>query len=152
MKITRAQIIKAIKTEPLEGGQWINRTYDADGYISQLYWDRPADVQECKVCAVGAVLRSCVPGITPNRIIDFGSGLYYSDGGIGASATDIRQARDEVRDELALNNPNYILMLSRMFESYWRHYQDDRRQLGYTRKALVKFVQNNFPKSITVTL
>lgn len=53
MKITKQQVLKALETEPLKRGQWVDRAYL--NYIG-----------DCNVCAVGAVLRQA--GLTNREI------------------------------------------------------------------------------------
>lgn len=132
MNITRKEILRAIRKEPLKAGEWIhNREVvktDAEG---TKYLDSVLD-KKCKVCAVGAVLRA--KGIDPDQMNDVAWSLLGRD-------NDVAEGGDEKE---ALKDKNYLLALSIKFEKL-----ADRLGAGKrTREKLVEFVKENFPKNI----
>lgn len=128
MRITRKEIIRVIRTERLKGGQWIQE--DLTNENDELYHSG------CKVCAVGAVLRS--KGVD-NSDIDFRARTLM-DSAFGCSESgDV---------EYALERKAYLNALSIKFETLAARLGAGKR----TREQLIKFVKANFPKQFNVNI
>lgn len=122
MIITRREILKAIRTEKLKEGGFIHLNKDELGYDDT-----------CKVCAVGAVLRSAGVGngsinIIAQLLLEAG---YYSDEG------------DEHTE---LEAKRYLNALSVKFEKLASVYGAGKR----TKDKLAIFIKKYFPKTINV--
>jgi hypothetical protein len=139
LKIKRAQVIKALRQEPLAKGKWI----EIDDTAYDLF-ETPSIVQakkiKCRVCAVGAVLRHNTE-LSAMEISRFG--VQISD---VATVSNYANKYD-IEDLLA--EKNYLGALSAYFEStiplkgsYGRKH----------RERLVRFVKGNFPALIEVRL
>lgn len=97
--ITKAQIIKALETEPLVAEKWVqNNNLNFKG--------------SCGVCAVGAVLRSACK-LKNNEIED---GAHSSIGEYGILTMRVNRATAN-NVSFHINNGEYMLALSEMFES-----------------------------------
>lgn len=130
--ITRRQVIKALRTEPLQSGEWCD---GPTGYTV------PAKNLDCTVCAVGAVLRQ-VTDMRVEEIYDFGAQLNNRT---DATISDSANQKDI---SLFLADGNYLAALSAYFESTI----PDKAPYGKRhRERLVKFVKKNFPTNIPVT-
>ena len=140
LKIKKAQVIKALRTEPLEKGNWIDispKDYEQFERSPLLV----ASAFDCKVCAVGAVLRST--GLTPMEILRVGGNLSLSYG-----YNVFRDARHGDIDNLLIKG-NYLGALSCYFESTIPL----RGSYGLKhRERLVQFVEKNFPGYIEVSV
>lgn len=134
--ISKRDIIKALQTEPLFPGSWIEtgRTTDPN----------------CQVCAVGAVLRSAakVPGYL---ISDLGNGILWHSYDVAPDTESYTVARRKaVR---YCKQKAYLAGLSLFFESLWESYP---RELYYdekiksVRKTLIRFVMTHFPNRISM--
>lgn len=131
MKIKRAEILRAIRNEPLSNGHWIKpEGYDEFGYeAGEKYNDK------CAVCAVGAVLRT--KGVPNNKIAERASDFFCAE------------TVDNTGDEMiALEEKNYLLALSVKFEKLAERLGAGKR----TRDQLALFVKKNFPKEIRVKI
>lgn len=126
MKVTRKQILQAIRTEPLKAGNWIHSKGDTDPYLNIVD-------KTCKVCAVGAVLRTA--GVPDIQIRSYGFGINNSDRAISHKGDE----------KLELEYKNYLAALSIKFEKLARKLGAGKR----TRDQLANFVKKNFPKTIT---
>lgn len=122
MLIKRREILKAIRTERLKAGSFIQHSYGE-------YTDK------CKVCAVGAVLRQ--KGIDNN---DIDTVAYW--------ATGDGDVTEHGNFKMALAEKNYLSALSIKFEQLALKYGCGVR----TRNKLCNFVKKNFPKQIKVNL
>lgn len=137
MKITRKQVLMAVRYEPLTAGNWIRES-------------------SCQVCAVGATLRRC--GIDDAEINNLGYKVYYAsedsidDGQFGETAMDKKYIRKH------LKNKYYLAALS----CYWegvvapkygvdpdfasQHFQ---KVTPEAREELASWVEKNIPVSFT---
>jgi hypothetical protein len=133
MRITRSEVLKAIRTEPLRGGQWIFPKQDRHG---QQVFDKT-----CKVCAVGGLLRT--KGIPDDEIsVTLNDYMFYSDGVKNGAV-------DECGDEkFALESKDYLTALSIKFEKLANKHGSG----VHTRKKLAEFVKANFPKQFNVKI
>lgn len=137
--VTKKQILKAIKSEPLRGGSWV-RSFGRD-------------YADCEVCAVGAVLRNTFRKKTVKRLVEdliIGAVIcnqIFSIDDYWPGAT--RQLKRE---------KNYMGLLSVKFEYLWANHVtghcDDNGDWVYVgvdtvRKKLSKFVQEHFPNKVT---
>lgn len=133
MKITRAEILKAIRVEPLKPGSWVHPIEKVinkeTGETKEIY------SKKCEVCAVGAVLRQ--KGVASRNIGKRAGGFLAWE----AVSTD----GDEKE---ALKEENYLLALSVKFEKLAERFGTGKR----TRNKLAEFVKKNFPKVIRADL
>lgn len=125
---TKAQIIKALKTEPV-----LKR-----GAFFEPRIDLIRDNERCAVCAVGAVLRALSfekfakkysndHGLPPSRLLhDMGSGLCDAN----YTSSD---------PEFLVEEKNYFGALSSYFE------------MGATRRRCIAFVKKHFPAKIRIS-
>jgi len=124
MQVTKAQIIKALKTENI-----------SIGYGWTEHEDLP-EVGNCHVCSVGAVLRSCkLPNNTISELCndpDFITCPYSCDD-------------DAIAIDEALERGDYFSALSMCFEGDPVE-QDAKKAL----KRAIKLVQDHFPAKITI--
>jgi hypothetical protein len=130
MKLTKEQIITALRNEPLSAGRFIR----ADG--------KP--LSSCAVCAVGAVMRDVL-----NRNItdedDFNDICYI--------VTKDRFIDDDVSQLLA--EENYLGALSNYFEKITDDENDRFLKKEVTpeiRQDVINFVENNFPNEFEVDM
>jgi hypothetical protein len=123
MKITRKQVLEAIRTEKLKPDHFVHGEYDSANSVTVF---SPG----CKVCAVGAVLRQA--GVS-NEDMDYraysliGGGNYCSG--------------DDEYVELA--NKNYLAALSIKFENLAKKNGGAGPK---TKASLRNFVRRHFPK------
>ena len=129
MRITRKEILKAIRTEKLKGGAFIEERYVYDTFGE---YDYVVD-NKYKVCAVGAILRQ--KGISDDKIQDT---AYI--------ATFLSDVGDNGDLEGALEVKDYMGALSIKFERLYRSYGGGKR----TKEKLAQFVKANFPKEIRI--
>lgn len=150
VEITKEQVIKALKTEPLKAGNWI--TLGRSGPDGE--WIEYDD-SSCPVCAVGAVLRNTLDE-KKYRITD--AAWYIFDGGQGGDPT-LRVHSDNESDLLASLNGPHIVRLSQYFEGLWslarkrgRNWDLSRHQIYRIRKKMIAFVESTFPKSFKLDI
>lgn len=122
MKITRENIVRAIREEPLKSGKFF-------GDISHL--------KTCQVCAVGAVIRREIPdyvpdNANPHNICKLLDGSY--------NAAYLKQA---------LKTDNYLSQLSCLFEDACDVLEED-IDMDLVRDHLVAYVETFFPETITI--
>lgn len=148
MKIKRSQIIKALKTEPLQSNYWIQVDY---GYYQEDHpemmniHNKIAKQLKCVVCAVGAVLRGCTKK-TVDQIENYGFRLSRHDlEGLQTTIEWENISKSQIR-ELVMDK-KYMAALSGYFEStipktgaYGKRH----------RERLVRFVKKNFPAEIKI--
>lgn len=131
MIITRRDILKAIRTEKLKNQNWI--TLPVLGVDDYGYKITGKPSSTCKVCAVGAVLRTV--GI-PNNRISITAGQIVSNGNFNSG-----------EDELAeLREGRYMNALSVRFENLAKKYGCGKK----TKEILIRFVKRHFPKTIEI--
>lgn len=132
MKITKEQVLTAIKTEPLKAGSFLR----ADG--------KP--INECEVCAVGAVMRNVL-----NNKIEDEDDFHKLCG---------RVTREQFIDndvDVLLKNENYLGALSNYFEEMidcktWVPGDINLIATQDDIKELVTFVEENFPEEFEVNV
>lgn len=128
MRIKRSEILKAIRTEKLKAGSFIHGKDVVDEFGYESY----VTDKNCKVCAVGAVLR--YKGIDSEDIDNFAgdvTGFY-----VGIEGDEFQELEDK----------NYLTALSVKFEKLAKKFGAGKR----TRTKLVAFVKRHFPKTIAV--
>lgn len=120
--ISKRKVIVALMSEPLGRGCFFE--------------DRSND--NCKVCAVGAVLRAC--GVPQNNPVSGDSATKYKNAG---------SMRFHIKDQLA--EGNYLGALSIYHESESFDYESaTNKKIGLKhRMKLANFVLKNFPSKIT---
>jgi hypothetical protein len=142
VRITKAQAVEAIRTETLlTHGDWIS-------YLSD-----DQKLATCRVCAVGAVLRSLLrPDVQPpvlNRL------AKYNTFGELSVPNRCTIALSEEATHGLLSRGKVWNALSTLFEGYWRLYNSqcvlppDEREFGNRdaiRERVVTFVETHFPE------
>jgi len=148
--LTKKQVIRALKTERLTGGAWV----DMYGALTR---EEIVNKDNCSVCAVGAVLRHAFEGrITGIEIDAIGSKL----GGLGRTA-DLGYASDVIyiiAGQSVKRHP--LLGLSQLFETlYFSKYQlygvlgkGRGPKMRALKKGLVTFVKKHFPEKFSITI
>lgn len=134
MRITRREILKAIRTENLKGGTWIGARVNKDG-------DTVSD-EKCTVCAVGGVLRA--KGIACDLIDDVACDITRGFYGVAPTTDDDGEEENSEFD--ALKQKAYMNALSIRFERLYDKYGSGKK----TREKLCRFVKRHFPKTIRV--
>lgn len=136
VKLTRAEIILAIKTEPLSPGTWINGE---------------PDEKDCQVCAVGGVLRRRYGDVMDEDELN---SLANDLTNYGAAAPDDDEDKQDVLSRL-LGRDSYLNALSYKFE--WLcddagiEEEDIIRKNNRVRADLVAWVRKNLPKEFTAS-
>jgi hypothetical protein len=148
VKVSKNQVIEAIKTESLRPGTWIDTRWNSDSE------------KVCHVCAVGAVFRSCLSEDVNdfeviNEFIDgkMRAGVsYLSPYGVKykSKADCLRIAKYEISI-----NKNHLKILSHLFESLCMMTGKtvdniSRHQIYRIKQTLIQFIEENFPKYIEV--
>ena len=123
--ITKKQIIEALQTEPiLKRGFW----FEPDFYGHKI---------KCSVCAVGCILRAMSFETWARE-----NGYLLNE--LGSVVTKHVNCGDiglwKRRKSEYLETNNYLAALSVHFES------------GYGRKQCIKFVEQNFPDRLSITV
>lgn len=143
-KVTKRQIIKALKTEPLLPGSFVHDEHDYDDGNNSRFKNNI----KCPVCAVGAILDCSIGNKVEGpkeldeigHIITMKSGFWSTFG----TKTAISAAKDMV-DE------NPLSALSCLFESLMEN-SDMQTKKGFAnakaRNILVNFVRKNFPSKL----
>lgn len=125
--ITHERIIKALRTEPLKSGHWVENP-DLE------------EVGNCGVCAVGAVLRSC--RFTNNKI-----------NAVGDILLDYIEYRGSMQDSIenALASQQWMVALSNAFEFFdrYRDLSKDNDRRSVVNKTIT-FVKRNLPKRFKI--
>lgn len=127
MKISKEEMVKAVMTEPLGWGEFV-------------------DDNNCAVCAVGAVLRRA--GVPPESI-DYVARDMVEDEDFGADGVDDRWTTEEVRlfaEEIAERNP--LAGLSYLHEGL-PICSDEFDRDGH-RVQLACFIEANMPAEIEI--
>ena len=129
MRVTRREILKAIRTEKLQGGAFIQTRSDYPYIVDDT----------CKVCAIGAVLRQ--KGIPSESIENMAYAITSDDFAIGPD--DCFASTNEFE---AIKAKAYMNALSLRFEKLAKKSGTNKK----TREALCRFVKRYFPKSIYI--
>lgn len=133
MRIKRSEILRAIRQEPLQYGNWIHDKNGEQNPFEQKEYDKT-----CKVCAVGAVLRQ--KGVKDEEINKRANEFLMCS---------FMPAPNEDGDEIeALKEKHYLSALSIKFEKLARRLGHGKR----TRTRLAEFVKANFPKQFNVKI
>lgn len=132
IKLTKAQVLKALATEPLKATAWV----ETKGKSKKV----------CNVCAVGAVFHKA--GLGPKAIDQCAQDLYLS-GSDTATESDLDKAIDEGK---------YLSALSMKFETLARKLADvlgltdtadlTKEQTKLLKPVLIKWVKDNFPTQL----
>lgn len=137
IEVTKGQIIKAIKEEPmLRRGTWVSP-------VSQL---SPVSDPTCSVCAVGAVLRAHLGQRQKAwRILDAAGA---ATAGAVSCMGDYTYARQE------LEQGRYMAALSCVFEEAEREaqYNNDIEAGEAGRAAAITFVREHFPRRVRINI
>ncbi len=169
IRITKAEVLKAIKEEPLlSPGWWFShRTVGAYDPSPVLEGMTAGDTTNCKVCAVGAVfrrtLRDNLPALDANDILKSNlRGIHISADGANGKLQMQERARRELR------HGHHWNALSVMFEGLCDLYDvksapvymdspDDTADraalfasLTKVREELAQFVTETFPDDLTM--
>lgn len=132
MKITKREVLKAIRTEPLKPGFWM--------HADKRYF------KNCSVCAVGAVLRNRieVKSVYPTMLVDVFNRKVCNIMDSESSNYTVSLGVGELDN--ILNQGLYLTALSNKFEALAEKYKTMRT----VRKHLEIFVKKNFPKEFEV--
>lgn len=173
LKLTRQQVIKAIKTEPLKSGAYFHeeylssQIYDGNQWIENPEKGKFKNNTGCPVCAVGAILdtslgkkRSAtdldeigrfmvgnptVETLTSNED-HFGTEEFISNGNYVNVKTLIKVAERRVKERP-------LSSLSSLFEGLMDR-EEMQTNLGYAnyraRRILVNFIKKNFPTKLVI--
>lgn len=145
--ITKAQVLHALRTEPLAAGEWFHP-------------EKRNRRGDCAVCAVGAIVRSCLN--TP--VVASYTGFDPNFGGLAFALVGYNSEPSKGSYRKPLREKNYFLALSRLFELRARQraralgkqiYDLTQTDIRPVRSELVQFVRAEFPESLpspTVTL
>lgn len=143
MEITKQQVIKAIKTEPL----------GAQGYYAQTSLNEKSlakrMTKKCVFCAVGAVIKSV--GVKPaSRIDDVGQNntrcpTRFTNGDDQPTRDDTG-AKAEAERLVSLGGEYAWDALSSLYE----HQMSQGYSVADVRKTLVAFVKKTFPKKVNL--
>lgn len=147
--VTKAQVIKAMKTEPLAAGSYFHYNHLApiDGsFLEKKYSNNLG----CPVCAVGAIIDTKAKDYNLDRNRSERICLNI----IASSTLDLM--REEKEAEVIANllkEEKYLSALSVLFES-----RSEKKsyctKLGFAnykmRKVLIDFVRKNFPSTIEI--
>jgi hypothetical protein len=123
MKITRKQVLEAIRTEKLHAGAFLRPRYEGV--------DRYMEDSRCEVCAVGAVLRHV--GIPNSEINDRASNLLTVEAGWTSDSDEFEELEDG----------NFLAALSIKFEKLVKKNGGAEPK---TKTSLYYFVRRHFPK------
>jgi hypothetical protein len=150
-QVTKRQIIKAIKTQPLKPGRWVH---------SSLYNLKFKNNVKCPVCAVGAILDMSVGAIF-NRLdliclaldlmtyTHLDNSNFYDGSHFNPRKQDhlIRKAKER------LIEGTYLSALSGLYEGLSR-IPGMKIKKGFSnaklRGILIDFVRKNFPDKLTI--
>ena len=140
-KVNRNQVIKALQVEKLTPGAFFDAKNDSAA--------AKADIANCKVCAVGSVIRTCMSKkelakFDTDTLCMIGEEVTQNDYIINED--DYEQGL-QYRVHKALGEENYLGALSIKFEAMMK----DRKLITpFVRNELIRFVKGNFPTSFTV--
>ena len=149
VKVSKEQVIEAIKTESLRPGTWFDVNFNEVKQKDEV----------CHVCAVGAVFRSCLSKKNEEEdsyeMCDFNSSEVEREksnldpsGNCWYSSTEecLLTAKKELK-----KNTAYLKTLSHVFESLcMMRDAHSRHQIYRIKKILIEFIEENFPKHIKV--
>jgi len=139
--ITRNQIIKALATEPLKAGNWIQCKADLN----------------CKVCAVGAIVRSRLTSAQEKKL-NIEEYNFYKE-------SLLKDKFSDICEKLIASNYNFFLSLSdkisylienedymSALSSYFENNYYGRSITDVDRERIIGFVAQNFPAKLDVDL
>lgn len=158
IKISRDQVLKAIRTEPIShAGFWYAS--------SKINPDSPTITanRDCPVCAVGGVLRTVLAPWQGMGVLVTASTFACATGDAAPGRfTTYAQAKKEAAD--MAHDGQYMAALSYLFEAFARRsadyaeseYDDFIRlspaETGAARRVLRRFVEANFPEELTIDI
>lgn len=131
MIVTRRDILKAIRNEKLKNQNWITLPVLGTDQLGYKITGEPSST--CKVCAVGAVLRTV--GI-PNDRISITADQIVSNGNCTSGGDELAELREG----------RYMNALSVRFENLAKKYGCGKK----TKEILIRFVKRHFPKTIEI--
>lgn len=156
MKITatKAQVIKAMKKEPLFAGSWV----DSDAPM------RTKNKIGCAVCAVGGVLEMCMKRpdamdidsiashvVRDGRAFTSKRSVYDSHGNVDYVRYSLKELKNLAAQYIADGEP--LTALSSLFEALAddeKYVNQDGTANRKMREILVNFVKSNFPKKVII--
>lgn len=161
-QVTRRQVIKAMKTEPLVGGSWFN--YDTDLNGNPIKVKGVKNNVKCEVCAVGGLLstaigKKCELDIldeVPERVVREAraEAVYDEDFNRIEAPSKRASVKDVVKfAELAAKKIGPLSALSTLFEKLYSKRsmrRKNRRANAKLRKVLIGFVKKNFPTKLKI--
>lgn len=132
--MTKAQVVEALRKEPL-------RRLRASAFFD-VTRNESEPIDGCTRCAVGAVLAYAIDERTPTSVA----------GNLGWRNTSGSPLGGASSKATALREGNYLGALSMHFESLVDDMHGTKRVTGKVRESCVRFVQRNFPATITVDI
>ncbi len=139
--VTKAQIIDAVKNEPLLSSGFFFATH---GPVSE------SDLQSCKVCAVGSVLRRTIGLSELHDQVNDWDGITN----LGAAVTANRYASHDDLTQ-AVDSKNWMGALSIKFEQLCEENYDhveSEDNMHLVREELSNYVDTTFPNEVTFKL
>lgn len=155
IKITKAEVIKAIKTEPLKQGQFVSSNFDEDKYskeeMKQFKAQIDVETRVCPVCVVGATLRQAVlkNGLDKKRKKDVGA--IIEDIVDYNVKRDLATRKDEAYNAYLAGETSYLTYLSGYYEGLNYHPKTG-ESLTYAQKRnlMLQFVKTTCPEVIKI--
>lgn len=149
VRVTKARIIKALRTEPLCPGSWISSAYKTI-----------AGKKGCTVCAVGAVLRNTLSKKTTTDELWDVANMAVSDGEFTPieSFQTYRKAKKRAVEELKSRPNAEMAALSLYFESLCMIEDDDATflirpsKMKKIRALCIEFVQQHFREHVLIEI
>lgn len=139
IEVSKKDIIKALETEPkLFSGAWALTKRRSDAGLARI---KVAD--DCRVCAVGAVMRSVLAPTQPAKAI-VRAALAATDGAQALTYADYAKV------ELRAGRPMAALSCVFEFAELRRGWFDKEGEAG--RAAATAFVKEHFPKRIRIDI
>ncbi len=157
-RLTKAQVLKAIRDEVnLGSGKWMQTQL----LPSEANRDRQiAEVQECKVCAIGAILRDILPPDTPLSRFDQTASQLAPGVNPTYSCPTLWQVQNRMDAEQPYIRQGQVWSsLARVFENLWSYHHrpdvttdaDDVKR-ERVRADLLKYVEEAFPEDVQLSV
>lgn len=145
VRITKADLIEALRSEPIhhfQHGQW---AWNGEGQSTRNLDDKR---ESCRVCAVGAIVRKVISSNNSVSAVCVISDSLTKNGNIAYVSMDRMKT---LRDDL-LQDGKYMNAVSVMFESecHWlwsMHRELLRTEMPNVIERVISFIEESFPES-----